>query len=140
MKYYLTPDSALHLALYSAPYSKNIKRIVYQYLSEQLLTTKVFLHRATYTPPLLQKNCVLHRRCFQKHLHFTTFLRVFAMDQVCSISNKHQPLNNLAKYQYFYTRDFISFRYFENKNWRSPSQTCFQKSTFYHIFTVFKSE
>ena len=46
--------------------------------------------------------------------------------------------NNLAKYQYFYTRDFISLRHL--KKWRSPWQTFFETSTFYHISTIFKSE
>ena len=33
---------------------------------------------------------------------FTTFkLQVFAVDQVCNISNKYQPPINLAKYKYF---------------------------------------
>ena len=29
------------------------------------------------------------------------------MDEVWNISNKNQPPRNLAKYQYFYTRDFL---------------------------------
>ena len=37
------------------------------------------------------------------------------MDEVCYISNKHQPLNNLAKRQYFYTIEFISLLHFEKK-------------------------
>ena len=54
------------------------------------------------TSPLFQKQIfALHRRCFYKHLLFTKFLIVSLVDQVCYISNKHQPLNNLAKRQYF---------------------------------------
>ena len=34
---------------------------------------------------------------------------------MCYISNKYQPLNNLAKHQYFYTRDFISLLHFKQK-------------------------
>ena len=34
---------------------------------------------------------------------------------VRNISNKNQSPSNLAKYQYFYTRDFISFLHFEIK-------------------------
>ena len=37
------------------------------------------------------------------------------MDEVRYISNKYQPPNNLAKYQYFYTRDFIFLLHFEKK-------------------------
>ena len=95
---------------------ENIKIIVYQYLSEQLLTTKIFLHKTPYTPALFHKKvCALQRRCFYKRPLFTTFLIDFTVDEVCYISNKHQTLNNLAIYQYFYTRDFISLRHFEKK-------------------------
>ena len=80
------------------------------------MTTKIFLHKRPYTPPLFQKkNCTLHRRCFYKYPLFTTFLIIFTVDEVCYVSNKRQSLNNLAKHQYFYTRDFISLRHFEKK-------------------------
>ena len=62
-----------------------------------------------------KKNCALHRRIFQKHPLFTTFLAFLTVDEVCYISDKNQPPNNLAKYQYFYTRDFISLLHFEKK-------------------------
>ena len=121
MKYYLAPDSALHSAPYISSIFENIKRIVYQYHSKQLLTTKMFLHVTAYTPPSFQiKVRVLNRRCFQNHPLFTKFLLVFTVDQVCYISYKYQPPNNLAKRQYFYTRNFISLHHF-GKNWRSPS-------------------
>ena len=38
------------------------------------------------------------------------------MDEVCYISNKNQSPNNLAKRQYFYTRDFVSLLHFERKS------------------------
>ena len=63
-----------------------------------------------------KKNCTLHRRIFQKRQFFTTFLVFLTVDEVCYISNKNQPFsNNLAKRQYFYTRDFISLLHFERK-------------------------
>ena len=37
------------------------------------------------------------------------------MDEVCNISNENRPPNNLAKYQYFQTRDFLSFLHFEKE-------------------------
>ena len=37
------------------------------------------------------------------------------MDEVCYVSNKYQPPNNLAKYQYFYIRDLIPFLHFKKK-------------------------
>ena len=63
-----------------------------------------------------KKNCTLHRRMFQKRQFFTTFLVFLTVDEVCYILNKNQPFsNNLAKRQYFYTRDFISLLHFERK-------------------------
>ena len=83
------------------------------------------------------------------------------MDELCFISNKYQPPNNLAKYQYFYTRDFIFFLHLEKKlalsiakyqyfytgdfisllhfkkNCRFSSQKFFETSTFYHMPTSF---
>ena len=46
---------------------------------------------------------------------FTTCLLVFTENEMCNISNKYQPVINVAKYQYFYTRDFISFIHFDKK-------------------------
>ena len=48
-----------------------------------------------------------------RNIHFFIFLLVFTEDEVCHISNRYQPPNNLAEYQYFYTRDFISLLHFE---------------------------
>ena len=58
------------------------------------------------------------------------------MDEVCNISNKYQPPSNLAKYQYFYTRNFISFLHFEIKLAHSIVNV-FQNIHFYQIFTIF---
>ena len=63
-----------------------------------------------------KKLCALDRRMFCKGPLFTTFLVFLTVDEVCYISNKNQPFsNNLAKRQYFYTRDFISLLHFERK-------------------------
>ena len=75
---------------------------------------KRFLYKTLYTLPFFKKKA-LHHRTFQKHPLFTTFLIIFTVDEVCYTSNKYQPPNNLAKYQYFYTRKFISFLHFEKK-------------------------
>ena len=48
-----------------------------------------------------------------RNIHFFIFLLVFTEDEVCQISKRYQPPNNLAKYQYFYTRDFIYLLHFE---------------------------
>ena len=48
---------------------------------------------------------------FTFYLIFTSF----TVDEVSNISNKYQPPNNLAKCQYFYTRDFASLLHFEKK-------------------------
>ena len=41
---------------------------------------------------------------------FYSIFTSFTVDELCYISNKYQPLNNLAKHQYFHTRDlYLSF-------------------------------
>ena len=101
------------------------------------MTTKIFLHKTPYTPPLFHKKiCALHRRCFYKHPLFTTFLIVFTVDEVCYISNKHQTLNNLAIYQYFYKRDFISLRHFEKKI-GALHRKSFSKHPLFTTFSLF---
>ena len=75
---------------------------------------KRFLYKTLYTLPFFKKKA-LHHRTFQKHPLFTTFLIIFTVDEVCYTSNKYQPPNNLAKYQYFYTRKFISLPSFWKK-------------------------
>ena len=101
------------------------------------MTTKIFLHKTPYTAPLFhQKICALHSRCFYKHPLLTTFLIVFTMDEVRYISNKHQTLNNLAKEQYFYTRDFISLRHLE-KNIALSIANIFRKIHFLPLFHYF---
>ena len=69
---------------------------------------KLFSNKTSYTPPSLLKKL---RSPSQMLLEASTFyhnfyqkLLVFTVDKVCNISNKHQPPNDLAKYQYFYTR------------------------------------
>ena len=56
------------------------------------------------------------------------------MAEVCYISNKQQTLNNFAKYQYFYTRDYISLRYFEKKLVHRKS---FSNHPFFTTFSLF---
>ena len=75
--------------------------------------TKLFLYKASETAPSFpEKNCALHGTSFQKHPLFTPFLLVFTVDEVCYISNKHQPPYDLVKRQYFYARGFISLLHF----------------------------
>ena len=57
------------------------------------------------------------------------------MVEVCNITNKNQSPSNLAKYQYFYTREFTSFLHFR-KNWRTPSQG-FSKHPHFTTFSLF---
>ena len=102
---------------------------------------KIFLHKTPYAPPSFQqKTCALHCRCFQKYPLFTIFLLVFTVNQVCYVSNKYHPPNNLTKHQYFYRRDLIPLFHLEKKNWRCPSRSFFETSTSYPIFTIFNSE
>ena len=73
------------------------------------------LHSPFISKKKKKTDCALHRRYFWKHPLFTTFWLVLWME-VCYISNKYQPPSNLAKYQYFYTRDFVSLLHFIKKN------------------------
>ena len=104
------------------------------------VANKIFLRKTPYTPPLFhRKNCALHSGNLLKT---STFYHIFSSFDIvwgCYISYKYEPPNNLEKYQYFYTRDFVSLLHFE-KNWRSPSPKFFETSTFYDFFTIFKSE
>ena len=104
-------------------------------------TYKIFLHKITYTLPLFQKNiCCLHRRILYKHLLFMTFLLVFTVDKVCYITNKYQLLNNLGKYQYFYTRNFISLLHFK-KIFAPSIESIFRNIHFlYNIFAIFNNK
>ena len=75
-----------------------------KHLLEQLLTIQLFSQKH---PTLL-----LHVKKIA--LSFVDLL-VFKVDEVCNISNKYKRPYNLAKYQYFYTKDFISLLHFETK-------------------------
>ena len=75
-----------------------------KHLLGQLLTIQLFSHKTPYTPPSCQKIA----------LSFVDLL-VFKVDEVCNISNKYKRPYNLAKYQYFYTKGFISLLHFETK-------------------------
>ena len=100
------------------------------------MTTKWILHKTPHSPPSSQKKtCGLHCTSFQKHPLFTTFLLVFAVDELCRISNKYQPPNNLAKYQNFDTRDFLSLLHFGKKIALSIANV-FRNI---HFFTTFSS-
>ena len=103
---------------------------------------------APYTLPLFKKNESLHRSSFQKCQHFSTFLHIFRVDEMCNISNKYRSARNLLT-NYFYTRDFITLLYYFIKF--ITFFPCFPKaigalchgfleaSTFYHMFTGFDS-
>ena len=68
---------------------------------------KMFLHTAPYTPPLFQKKVRSPSQNLLKTFTFHPSLLIFTVVEVCNITNKNQSPSNLAKYQYFYTRDFI---------------------------------
>ena len=83
---------------------------------------------------LKKKNLRSSSQNLLKRPFFTTFIVFLTVDEVCYISNKNQPFsNNLAKRQYFYTREFISLLHFERKLvlliakpfWKHPLFTTF---------------
>ena len=82
------------------------------------------------TPPSSPATPLSIADAFKNIQFFTPFLLVFTVDDVCYISNKYQPPCNLAKHQYFYTRDFISLLHFENALHRMNLWMFFETSTF----------
>ena len=59
------------------------------------------LHKMPYTSPSFQKtNCTLHRRRFQKNPRFT-FLLIFAVNELCNVSNKYRAPSNLPSINVF---------------------------------------
>ena len=72
-----------------------------------------------------------------KRPFFTTFIVFLTVDEVCYISNKNQPFsNNLAKRQYFYTREFISLLHFEKKI-GALHRKSFSKHPLFTTFSLF---
>ena len=76
---------------------------------------KIFLHKTLNTPPVFQNKLSLSMTELLVTSIFITFVPVFSVDEVCNILNKYHFASNLAKYHYFYTRDFISFLHFEKR-------------------------
>ena len=96
-------------------FQKRVRFVIFQVNADVLINQLKFFYTRYLTHLLFQiKVCVLHRRCFWNHPLFTTIL-VFTVDEVCYISYKYQPPNNLAKRQYFYARDFTFFFHLERK-------------------------
>ena len=70
-----------------------------------------------------------------------TFYPIFTsfhsgLDEVCYISNKYQPLDNLAKHLYFYTRDFISLYNF-GKKLEALHRKTFSEHPLFSTFSLF---
>ena len=76
---------------------------------------EIFLHKTLNTPPVFQNKLSLSMTELLVTFIFITFVPVFLVDEVCNILNKYHFASNLAKYHYFYTRDFISFLHFEKR-------------------------
>ena len=49
---------------------RKYKKLVYQYLSEQLLTTQLILHKTPYTPPSFKKKIALSMADVFRNIHF----------------------------------------------------------------------
>ena len=121
-------------------FQKWVRFVIFQVNADCLINQlKKIFTQAAYTPPLSQKHLRSPSQNPLETSTFIPFLLVSTVDEVCYIWHKYQPPNNLAKHQYFYTRDFIFLLHFKN-NWRSPSQKFFDASTFCYFFTIFKSE
>ena len=96
-----------------------IKRIGYQYLSEQLLTTKIFLHKSPYTPPSFKiKARVLHRRCFQ-NLHFLLHFYQFSQWMRYAIFQINTNLLIIQQNINIFTQETLYSSFISKENWRS---------------------
>ena len=74
---------------------------------------------------------------YTRQLNFLLhFLLVLAVDEMSCISQKYQPPNNLAKHQYFYTRDFISLLHF-GKKIGALHRKRFSKHPLFTTFSIF---
>ena len=97
------------------------------------MTTQLIFHKTPHTPTSFLTKKLRSPSEMLLETHLTTFTLVFTGDEVCYISNKYQPPNNSAKYQYFYTSDFIYLLHFEKKD-----GVLHRKSFLKHpLFTVF---
>ena len=119
---------------------RKYKKIVFQYLLSNSCPQKYF-----YTRHLTQ---LLH---FQEKfafsiadafriiyflLHFYQFLRGMR----CDIFHVNTNLLIIQRNVNIFAQETIYPSIVLEKNWSSPSQTFFDTSTFYHFFTIFKSE
>ena len=75
---------------------------------------KIFLHKKPYTPPLFQKKIVLFIADAFKNIHFSLYFYYFSQWLRCAILQIKTSL--------------------------LVSREIFETSTFYHIFTIFKSD
>ena len=99
-----------------------------------------FTQNTFYSSFISKKSCTFHPRSFEKHPLFTTLILVFTVDEVCYISNKYQAPYNLAKRQYFYTKDFISLFHFGKTLALFIANVFWNIYFFYYFFTIFKGE
>ena len=100
--------------------------------------TIIFIQKTLHSSLISKQICALHRRNFQKHLLFTTFLLVLTMDEVCNISNKYWHPKKLGKY-YFFTQQTHSPPSFRNEI-HAVCHKCFSKRPFFTTFLVFNCE
>ena len=89
MKYYLAPDSAVHSATFSAPYSKIWKISVLASSFTIINRANIFTKKKKITPLLHFRK--KYRSPSQQFLEtlFTIFLLDFTVGEVCNISNKY---------------------------------------------------
>ena len=106
------PDSTLHSSLYSAPCSK-IKNISALERSLTTIDNVIIFIKTSYAPPSFQKTIWAVYRISCKRSTFYHTLVAFTVEEVFNISYKYQPPSNLAKNQYFYTRDFMPLFHFQ---------------------------
>ena len=96
----------------------------------------MFLNNSLYPSFISKKNWHSPSQRFFETSTFDLFFSILTVDQVWYISNKNTPPNNLAKRQYFCTRDFISLLHFERKLVLFIAKP-FRKHPLFTIFSLF---
>ena len=81
-----------------------------------------------------EKMGALRRKRFSKHSLLTIFSQFLKVSEVCNISSKCLLPNKPAKKIFLHKTPYTP-PLFQKKKLRSPSQNCFETSTFYPIFT-----
>ena len=101
---------------------------------------KIFSRKTLYTPPLLLKGFALSVAEYFRNFQFLQHFYYFTQWMRCAIFQINTNLLITERNINIFTQETLYSSFISKKNWRSPSGTFFEISTFYLIFTIFNSE